>query len=115
MDTAQAFIMGQLNKHRELMVFDWIKAVRLIKEKQPKKASAGLSGDWEWTGGIIWKDGQPVPGEETYTYLASTWATPELDMDGVIVECYSMQSSTPDWNSSTYWPQEALDELNNQE
>lgn len=89
------------------MVFDWVKAAQLIKERHPKVAAAGLARDWEYTGGSIWRDGRPVPQDDTYTYLASTWATPELDMDGDIVDCYVMEDATS-WDEHTYWPEEAL-------
>lgn len=108
MDSLAAFAMGQANRGKEQMVFDWEKAARLIKERQPAEAGAGLSGDWEWTGGPIFKDGAPVPREDTYTFLASTWATPELDLDGEMIDCFRMQSQTPGWDSGTYWPPEAL-------
>lgn len=90
------------------MVFDWVQAAQIIKERGAKTASAGLSGDWEWTGGKILADGKPIPKDETYTYLASTWAPPELEVDGEIIDCYRMASETPGWGSDTYWPDEAL-------
>lgn len=108
MDTLSAFAMGQANRNKELKVFDWHKAAKLIKESGSKNASAGLSGDWEWTGGEIFRDGKPVPKEDTYTYLASTWATPELMHDGEMIDCYLMQSQTPGWDEDTYWPDSAL-------
>lgn len=107
MDTALAFAKCAANAHREPMVFDWNKAARLIKERGPKSASAGLSGDWEWTGGPIWADGKPVPADDTYTYLASTWAKPELEIDGELMDCFVMQSTAPGWGSDTYWPDSA--------
>lgn len=108
MDTFSAFARGLASQDSPSRVFDWEKAARLIAERKPSEASAGLQNDWEWTGGTIWRDGKPVPSSETYTYLASTWATPELDMDGEVVACYRMQSETPGWDSGTYWPPEAL-------
>jgi hypothetical protein len=109
MDTMQAFARGAASRGKELMVFDWDKAATLIKEKGVKEASAGLCGDWEWTGGPILADGKPVPREDTYTYLASTWATPELELDGEdLIDCYKMQSETDDWDEDTYWPESAL-------
>jgi hypothetical protein len=102
-----AFAMGQANKGRPQMVFDWIKAARLIVEHKAQDASAGLSGDWEWTGGTILRDGIPVPKEETYTYLASNWAAPEIMIDGETMDCFVMADETPGWNSGTYWPEEA--------
>lgn len=107
MDTASAFLMGQVNRGNPLRVFDWITAARLIRERQPETASAGLANDWEWTGGRIYLNGAPVPAEDTYTYLASTWATPELEIDDDIIGCWVWQGDTG-WTSGTYWPDEAL-------
>ncbi|MDE1139926.1 MAG: hypothetical protein PW999_09785 [Paraburkholderia tropica] len=110
MDTMSAFVMGQMNRGKELMVFDWDRAAQLILEHKPQSAEAGLSGDWEWTGGEIYRDGEPVL--DSYTYLASTWATPQLELDGEQFDCYRMQSETPDWDSETKWPESALKALN---
>ena len=70
MDTSKAIALSFANRDREPMVFDWQKAARIIKERKAKTASAGLQGDWEWTGGKILKDGEPINRDETYTYLA---------------------------------------------
>ena len=107
MDTMSAFLRGEASRNQPLMVFDWHKAAQLIAERRPERASAGLAGDWEWTGGPIYENGAPIPREMTYVYLASTWATPELDMDGETVDCYRMQGDTPGWDSETYWPDDA--------
>ena len=106
MDTMAAFFMGEMNRNKELMVFDWDKAARLIAEKKPKVASAGLRGDWEYTGGCIYAAGEPI--KDCYTYLASTWAVPELSLDGWSIECYRMQHEVPEWNAVTVWPDSAL-------
>lgn len=45
MNTWMAFAMGEANRGKELMVFDWDKAARLIQEKKPKWATAGLHSD----------------------------------------------------------------------
>lgn len=100
---------GRANIGKELMVFDWMKAAALIREKDATEASAGLSGDWEYTSVHIFKDGRIVL--KTDTYLASTWATPMLKIGDEIVECFKMKSETPGWDSSTYWPLEAVIEL----
>jgi hypothetical protein len=105
MDSLAAFFMGEANRHRELMVFDWDKAARIIKEKKATTASAGLAGDWEYTGGQILRGGIPVPEDEAYVYLASTWAIPELEVDGETIGCYQMESQTPGWDAKTYWPE----------
>jgi hypothetical protein len=111
MDTMRAFAMGEANRGKEAMVFDWVKAARLIRERQPETASAGLSGDWECTGGAIYRDGAPVPADDTYVFLASTWATPVLLLDDDEIDCWRPESATPGWNSGTYWPDEAVAEL----
>ena len=103
-------MMGERNRGKEMMVFDWDKAAELIRDQNPKKASAGLAGDWEWTGGEIYRSGEIV--EDDYTYLSSTWATPQLDMDGDIVECYRMESEVPDWGWDTKWPESSRTLLN---
>lgn len=108
MDTLSAFARGEANRGRESMVFDWDKAANLIVESGAVSASAGLRGDWEWTGGDILENGKPVPREDTYVFLASTWATPELSLDGETVDCFKMESETPGWNADTYWPESAL-------
>lgn len=109
MNTWVAFMMGQANHGKEKMIFDWDKAARLIRERKPECASAGLRGDWEWTGGTIYEDGRPV--KDDYTFLASTWAVPELNMDGDIMECFRMKHEVPGWDSKTKWPKSALDIL----
>ncbi|MFA5634161.1 MAG: hypothetical protein WC973_03345 [Candidatus Dojkabacteria bacterium] len=67
-------------KGNKLQAFDWDKAAQIIKEKlilhPDLVAEAGLQGDWNYTGGIIFKNGKPV--KEDYTYLASNWAKPTL-------------------------------------
>ena len=106
MDTMSAYLRGQASREKEPMVFDWDKAASLIRERKPKIAAAGLQSDWEWTGGTIYAEGKPVT--ESYTFLASTWATPELDLDGEIIECWRYKAQTPGWDSGTKWPESAL-------
>lgn len=112
MDSLTAFAMGMANRDKELMVFDWDKAAKIIKECDATEAAAGLEGDWGYTGGPIFANGKPVPAEETYVYLASTWATPQLEVAGDVIDCYKMQSETPEWDAGTYWPESALKILN---
>jgi len=113
MDSMMAFAMGETNRGKSLMVFDWNKAAKIIKERNATTASAGLSGDWEWTGGSILENGKPNKG--SYTYLASTWATPELKIDGEIIDCFLMEEDVPEeWGDNfadIKWPDSALREL----
>lgn len=106
MNTFLAVSMGLVNAGKEQMVFDWDKAAQRIRESGTKEAYAGLAGDWEYTGGCIFKDGRP--NRHDYTFLASTWATPELVIDGESEPCYKMASETPGWGSETKWPESAL-------
>lgn len=107
MNTLDAFVMGEMNCKNVMMVFDWDKAARLIAQRKPRIAMAGLRGDWEFTCGVIYEDGVLVTKD--YTFLASTWAVPELDMDGETVECYKMESETPKWDALTKWPKSAVE------
>lgn len=102
MDTLSA-LAKSLTSNRKRRVFDWDKAARLIKENKPFEARAGLSGDWEWTGGTIYRDGKTV---DEYTYLSSNWATPELELDGKVVDCFTTEDSG--WDAHTKWPESAL-------
>lgn len=110
MNTIAAFAIGQAYQGNELKVFDWDKAAKLIKESKTNYASAGLDEDWEWTGGVIYKDNKPVT--DSYTYLSSTWATPKLCINDEFIDCYKMWCEVPDWNAETKWPESALKILN---
>ncbi len=112
MNTVDAIAMEEEHKDCRKMVFDWNKAALLIRERQPTEASAGLRGDWEWTGGNIYGNGSPIVDSDTY--LTSTWAIPELDLDGEILECWCWQDETQ-WNARSKWPESALQILNGEE
>ena len=72
---------------RGVKSFDWDSAACLIKDRFQQhgdlKAEAGLQGDWDYTGGVIFEQGNPV--SDDYTYLSSNWAKPTLILswDGV--------------------------------
>lgn len=89
-------------------VFDWDKAARRIREEQAFAAAAGLATDWNYTGGTIFENGKPTT--EHYTYLASAWATPELDIDGNVEDCWitEAEAKAKGWDASTKWPESAL-------
>ena len=108
MDSLSAMMMGQFNLGKPHRVFDWHVAAKLIREHKPKHAAAGLCRDWEYTGGSIYRDVNPVPREDTYTYLSSNWAMPELEMDGMRQGCWVYQEQSPGWDHETYWPESAL-------
>lgn len=107
MDSLQAFARGEAARASgsAMRVFDWDKAARILKERSPTTAEAGLSGDLEWTGGTIWEGCKPTT--ESYTFLASCWATPILIIDDEEIECWTYMEGTG-WDADTKWPESAL-------
>jgi len=103
----------QGKKHKS---FDWDKAGEIIKEKfklhPDLKAEAGLQGDWDYTGGVIFEDGKPT--NDNYTFLQSNWATPSLilEWDGQEqeeLECWTCDNER--FDSSTKWDEISLEIL----
>lgn len=90
---------------KSAQTFDWCKAARILKERRPEDAVAGLLEDWSATAGTIWEGGAPVT--KSYAYLSSLWAVPALKIDDEYIECYTDESESG-WGSSTLWPSEAL-------
>lgn len=107
MDTALAFAMGEAFRGREMKVFDWDKAARIIRDRCAQYAVAGLKEDMEWTGGEIVENFEPVKSGQSCMYLASTWATPVLCIDDEVIDCFVMENETK-WNAHTVWPESAL-------
>ncbi len=105
MDTMSAFAMGEANRDKPMMVFDWDKAAQIIKERGATSAEAGLQGDMEYTGGSILDHG--APNIDDYTYLASTWATPILVINGEEIPCWRYASECG-YDAGTKWPASAL-------
>jgi hypothetical protein len=103
--------MDKTYVEEDFRVFDWDEAARIIKELQPENADAGLMEDWGCTAGEIWRNGQIVPKEDTYTYLGSGWATPLLVLDDdKELECWVYEKDS-NFDQHTYWPQSARDIL----
>lgn len=105
MNTELAFLIVRAHEAAEHMVFDWDRAAKMIAKRRPTQASAGLRDDWENTGGVIYENGKAV--KDSYTFLESYWATPELEMDGEVTPCYLMKSMTK-WDAMTKWPKSSL-------
>lgn len=106
MDTFSAFVMGEATRGNRKMVFDWDKAATILRDRKAKTGYAGLRSDLEWTGGYILRDGKI--DKESYTYLASTWATPILIVDGNMEEdCWKYMDECQ-WDSKTKWPESAV-------
>lgn len=83
--------------------FSFKKAAEIIKEKLKTNpdlvAEAGLQGDWNYTGGIIFENGKPT--NEHYTYLSSNWAIPTLEIDGEDVDCFTTEDSPSEWEEKS--------------
>lgn len=104
------------NKNNSIVrVFDWDQAAQIIKEKLVEYpnlvAEAGLQGDWDYTGGVIFENGHPT--NDGYTYLASNWAAPTLllfndDEEIDEIECYCIQGAASRFNSSSKWDTQSL-------
>jgi hypothetical protein len=93
--------------------FNWDKAAEIIKENLKQHpnliAEAGLQGDWEYTGGVIFENGKPT--NENYTYLSSNWATPTLilewdEEEQEEIECFVEENDR--FNSKTKWDETSL-------
>lgn len=106
MNTVLAFAMGEAHRNDPLMVFDWDKAARILAERRPDMAMAGLEDDFEYTSGIIWLGGEPYTLD--YTYLASTWAKPLLFIADEEIECWRYEDEVSEWSAKTKWPESAL-------
>lgn len=101
MNSIAAFAMGLASRDEPARVFDWEKAEAILTERGWPDAEAGLAENLEWTAGCIVQNG--APHLDSYTYLASTWATPVLIIDGEEIECWRMQDGIW-WGAHTKWP-----------
>lgn len=95
-------------------VFDWNKAAQIIKDNFANHpdlvAEAGLQGDWDYTGGIIFENGKP--SNNSYTYLSSNWATPTLLLfwDGdeqEEIECY-VDAANSTFTEDSKWDENSI-------
>lgn len=111
-------VVEEREKHKndDSKVFDWVKAAKIIIEKKPSYAVAGLAEDWFYTSGRIYEDGDISFDGYQCSYLMSIWATPILlliyeDARQEPIDCWVRSSERPEWNEYTYWPREAVDIL----
>lgn len=108
----EGFFSQRSKNENPQKAFDWDKAANIIKDcfkKHPDLiAEAGLQGDWNYTGGEIFRDGKPT--NEDYTFLSSNWAVPTLilNWDGCEqeeIECYKEDSK---FRSDSKWDDKSL-------
>ena len=92
--------------------FDWIKAARILRERKPAEAVAGLDGDFDCTCATIYENGQPVLDSGCF-HGSSNWGIPTLviyqttDCAAEEIECWVEGHVDP----HIWWPPEALNEL----
>ena len=96
------------SKNGKFKVFDWNMAARLIKELNPLYAFAGLLEDFNYTGGLIYANGQTI--YDNKCWLSSNWATPILLTDRTLHNCYIEQEENI-LDPKLLWPTEALEIL----
>ena len=96
-----------------IKAFNWDEAAKIIREKAKIHtdliAEAGLKGDWEHTGGVIFSNGKPTNG--SYTYLASNWAKPTLKLkwDGKEQEEWECSIEENErFHSSSEWDERSI-------
>ena len=104
MDTIEA-VFRCLTATDSGKVFDWDQAARIIAERKPSEAFAGLFEDLDCTTGLIWSDGSPIKDDNAF--LSSMWATPVLIIGFEYIPCYVSRDET-EWDSGTKWPDSAL-------
>ena len=109
MNTVQAMMNALAAQGKKMRVFDWHKAARILKDRMPDEAAAGLQDDLEYTCGIIWEDGKPVLDD--YTFLRSNWAIPVLCIGDREIPCWvwdDEENNPEGWDPYTKWPESAL-------
>lgn len=108
------FFSKKAMKNNPVMVFDWDKAAKTIKEYLKNHpdliAEAGLQEDWDYTGGIIFSNNEPI--SDTDTYLASNWAVPTLilswdNKEQEEIECYCIKENSR-FDKNSKWDDESL-------
>jgi hypothetical protein len=106
MDTTQAIMMGQMNRNKEMKVFDFEKFYNILIDNDVVSAIAGLEEDLEYTSDVLVIDGKI----DCYhnAYLKSTWATPILmyktkDNEEHKIDCYVMEKQAK-WDINEKMP-----------
>lgn len=109
---AEGFLAENANQAKaqgkKIMAFDWDKAAEIIKntfiQHPDLVAEAGLQGDWAYTGGCIFAEGEAIISE--YTYLSSNWAKPTLILSWAGCEQQEIECScekSERFHSSSKW------------
>jgi hypothetical protein len=100
------------NGGTDYKAFDWDLAASIIKKYaglyDDLVVEAGLQGDWNYTGGVIFENGKPT--NDSYTYLKSNWAVPTLILswDGEEQEEIECWESEGNYSAESKWDEKAL-------
>jgi hypothetical protein len=85
-------------------------AASIIKLRCPKKAVAGLNGDFDHCHYTIYEDGSIVRNIKKFVKLCSTWAMPVLALDDSnLYECFYKSKNT--LSKKSIWPKAAVNIL----
>lgn len=111
---SEGFTTTRGNNANPFKTFDWDKAAEIIRANLSEHpyliAEAGLQGDWDYTGGEIFKNGEII--NDNYTYLKSNWAIPTLILswDGdeqLEIDCYTSDVETR-FDSDSEWDEQSI-------
>ncbi len=110
----EGFTTNRSRNNNPQKAFDWDKAASLIvkylKIDKDIIASAGLQGDWDHTGGIIFENGKPT--NENYTFLSSNWAIPTLIIENLngdeLLETPCFTQEDQRFHMDTKWDEKSL-------
>lgn len=87
-------------------MLDFDKAIKLVKENEGKEIYIGLAEDWLYTSGKVKANGRIGYDwdHEGPVCLASRWATPVIEIDDEVIECWKEDDGTVDsFNSEETW------------
>lgn len=106
----RTFLIGSKNAKNDFMIFDWKLAASIINLLRPKKAVAGLNGDFAHCHYTIYEDGRIIRNIKKFVKLCSTWAMPVLALDdSALYECFYTSKDT--LTKKSIWPKAAVNIL----
>lgn len=79
---------------------NWKKVQQIVDKNPNSVIYAGLQEDWNNTSGLIFARGEYYDG---YVYVASSWATPIVDVDGEEIECWTYEKTKEGSGRPSWW------------
>jgi hypothetical protein len=101
------------NTMRDIYIFDWNKAARILRERKPSMATAYIGGMREHTEVSIWVNHGPLLGCNAFLLSHDICGyQPRLDCGAdYATDCAIKINDTDDWGPDTWWPESAIDIL----